>query len=265
MLALPAQAQASGSSWKSVVKSALDRLDSLIRNENISGKSPESGNSDDKSQEKNDQKNKNDKNDKKDHPDENISLDEIEKQAEFASDATGINKDYLMGMLVVESALGQNTGQCTYQEIEEGALKAHENGRLSSKAWETFKKRKKTIQALAEKLNYNYEELKVSCNPPYAGTGGAMGIAQFMPDTWLEYQERIADIVGKDNPDPWNVRDGAVAMALKLSDVPGVTEHDVSSERKASKMYLSGNTSVAYDWYADEAQYWSKNYQKLMA
>jgi len=181
----------------------------------------------------------------------------IEEAAEFASDVTGVRKDFIMGMLVVESDLGRNPGKCTYKEVEEGAEDAHENGQLSSRAWDTFKERRETIKGLAEELGYDYEKLRVSCNPEgeYYGTGGAMGIPQFMPDTWLEYKDRISEVVGKENPDPWNVKDGVVAMALKLSDVYGVTEHDRYAERNAAKVYLSGTTSWAYDWYANQTQY----------
>lgn len=191
---------------------------------------------------------------------------EIEKAVDFASGATGVRKDFIMGMLVVESNLGRNPGKCTYQEVEDGALDAHTRGRLSSTAWETFKRRRDTIKDIAKSLDYDYEKLSVSCNPgsAYAGTGGAMGIPQFMPDTWLEYKDRISAIVGKENPDPWNEKDAAVAMALKLSDVYGVTSHSRLAERNAAKMYLAGNTSSRYDWYANQIFYWANNYKSLM-
>lgn len=197
-------------------------------------------------------------------PQYNFDPREVEKQAEFASRVTGVRKDFLMGMLVVETGLGKNTGQCTYQEVMEGAQISHQTGNLSGKAWQTFKERKEIIKSIADNLGYDYKELKVSCNPAYAGTGGAMGIAQFMPDTWMEYKDRIAEIVGTENPDPWNIRHGVLAMALKVSDVPGVTEHNRWAERNASKMYLSGSTSSSYEWYASEIQYWSNNYLALL-
>ncbi len=189
---------------------------------------------------------------------------EIERQAEYASSITGVRKDFLMGMLVVESDMGRNIGHCTYKEVSDGAEVAHRSGRLSQRAFATFQERKKIIQDIASELGYDYENLKVSCNPPYAGTGGALGIAQFMPDTWLEYKDRIAAASGQGTPDPWDIRDGVLAMALKVADVPGVIEHDTSAERAASKMYLSGTTSWRYDWYASQIQYWANNYHYLM-
>ena len=191
---------------------------------------------------------------------------EIEKAVEFASNATGVRKDFLMGMLVVESDLGRNFGKCTYGEVEKGAEQSHLNGNLSSKAWETFKQRRNTISGIAGGLGYDYKSLKVSCNPgaAYAGTGGAMGIAQFMPDIWMAYKDRIAAIVGKENPDPWNAKDGVVAMALLVSDTPGVTGHSMYAERNAAKMYLSGTTSGKYEWYANQIFYWAANYRSIL-
>lgn len=189
----------------------------------------------------------------------------IEEAVEFAANATGVNKDFLMGMLEVESDLGRNPGKCTYGEVEQGAQDAHAKGRLSDRAWQTFQDRRDTMQQVAQSLHYDYEKLPVSCNPDtYAGTGGAMGVPQFMPDIWMDYKDKIATIVGKDNPDPWNVKDGAVAMALLVADTPGVTEHNIWAERNAAKMYLSGTTSSQYEWYANQIIYWSHNYQSLL-
>lgn len=198
-------------------------------------------------------------------PDYNFNPKEVEKQAEFASRVTGVRKDFLMGMLVVETSLGKNTGQCTYQEVMEDAQISHQTGNLSNRAWQTFLERKEIIRDIADNLGYDYRELKVSCNPGYAGTGGALGIAQFMPDTWMEYEGRVAEIIGTKNPDPWNLQHGVLAMALKVADVPGVVEHNVWAERRASKMYLSGSTSSSYEWYASEIQYWSRNYVALLS
>jgi len=191
---------------------------------------------------------------------------EIEKAAEFAANATGVRKNFIMGLLVVESDLGRNPGKCTYQEVEDGAKADNQRGLLSAKAWNTFQERREIIKSVAQSLGYDYEKLNVSCNPgaAYAGTGGAMGIPQFMPDTWMEYKDRISAIVGKANPDPWNEKDAAVAVALKLSDVYGVTSHSRLAERNAAKMYLSGNTSSKYDWYANQILYWAENYSSLI-
>lgn len=203
--------------------------------------------------------------DKKKSPQPITDPKEIEKAAEFASQATGVRKDFLMGMLAVESDLGRNTGKCTYEEVAAGAEESHRRGQLGRAAWNTFQERQKIIEKLAADLGYDAGQLRVSCNPGnYAGTGGALGVPQFMPDIWMHYKDEIAEIVGKKNPDPWNAKDGVVAMALLLADTPGVVDHNYYAERNSAKMYLSGTTSSAYEWYANQALYWSRNYAKLL-
>ncbi len=177
----------------------------------------------------------------------NYDADDIEDAAEFASRTTGVRKNFLMGMLVVESDLGRYTGGCDYKA-----------SRMSSY-------RKKIFKDICEDLDYNYKKMKVSCPPSgYSGTGGAMGVAQFMPDTWEAYENAIASVTGHDPPDPWNLTDGVAAMALKLAKVPGVTKHKRSAEKDAAKLYLSGTTSSKYDWYGERVLYWADNYKKLL-
>ncbi len=177
----------------------------------------------------------------------NYDAKDIKDAAKFASRVTGVRKDFIMGMLVVESDLGRYTGGCTYKA-----------SRMSSY-------RKKIFKDICEELDYNYKKMKVSCPPSgYSGTGGAMGVAQFMPDTWMGYESSIASVTGHDPPDPWNLTDGVAAMALKLAKVPGVTSHKKSAEKNAAKLYLSGTTSSKYDWYGERVLYWADNYKKLL-
>ena len=80
----------------------------------------------------------------------------------------------------------------------------------------------------------------LSC--PYGGGwGGAMGPAQFIPSTWAGYQTRVATIVGKVVPSPWNPKDAFTASALLLSDL-GASKGGYSAERNAACMYYSGRS-----------------------
>lgn len=196
---------------------------------------------------------------------DSYDAEDIEDAAKYASKVTGTRKDFIMGMLVVESDLGRYTGGCTYEEVEDGAKDAYKDGRLSQRSYNTFKRRRETFKDICEDLDYDYEDQKVSCNPSsYAGTGGAMGVAQFMPDTWMGYQSSIASVTGHNPPDPWNLTDGVVAMGLKLAKVPGVSSHKRSAECDAAKLYLSGTTSSHYQWYCDKVLYWADNYDNLL-
>lgn len=166
--------------------------------------------------------------------------DDIKDAVKYASKKTGVRKDFLMGMLVVESDLGRFTGGCDYKESR---MNDH---------------RKKLFKQICKELDYNYKKMKVSCPPAgYVGTGGAMGVAQFMSDTWMGYQDSIAANTGHDPPDPWNLTDGVMAMALKLAN-DGATKK--SGECKAAKRYLGGS----HQWYCDKVQYWADHYKKLI-
>ena len=127
--------------------------------------------------------------------------DDIKDAIKYASKKTGVSKGFLFGMLSMESGLGRYTGGCYYKESNMNNA------------------RKKYFKEICEDLDYNYKKQKVSCPPKsYAGTGGAMGVAQFMPDTWMGYRGKIASATGKKVPDPWDLFDGVMAMAIKLDN-----------------------------------------------
>ena len=169
---------------------------------------------------------------------------DIEDAAKFASKVSGVRKDFIMGMLVVESDLGRFTGGCYAKD-----------SRMSGRRLELFKE-------ICKELDYEWKKRKVSCPPKsYTGTGGAMGVAQFMSDTWMGYKSQITSVTGHNPPDPWNLTDGVVAMGLKLAR-GGATKK--SGECNAAKLYLSGTTSSKYDWYCQKVKYWADNYERLL-
>ncbi|PJA88713.1 MAG: hypothetical protein CO139_01665, partial [Candidatus Moranbacteria bacterium CG_4_9_14_3_um_filter_36_9] len=157
------------------------------------------------------------------------SFKNITDAASFASKATGVRKDFLLGVLVVESDLGRYTGGCTYNKTN------------------MSKYREDIFKDIMRELKYELKSKKLSCPPrSYKGTGGAMGVAQFMPDTWIGYKKSVAAVTGNNPPDPWSLTDGVTAMALKLAKVIGVTAHKKSAEAKAYCVYLAGNNWAAY-------------------
>ncbi len=131
---------------------------------------------------------------------------DIKDAIKYANKKTGVSKGFLFGMLSMESGLGKYTGGCYYKESNMNDT------------------RKDYFKDICEDLDYNYKKQKVSCPPAsYSGTGGAMGVAQFMSDTWMGYQDKIAAATGHNPPDPWSLVDGVMAMALKLEN-DGATE-----------------------------------------
>ncbi len=185
----------------------------------------------------------------------------IKDAVNFASGKTGVPKGFLYGMLKMETNLGKNVGGCTYGEVEKGAEANYKKGKLSKRAWATFQARRKTFKSITDGLGLDYKKQKVSCNPSgYAGTGGAMGVAQFMPDTWMGYKAEVARVTGHSKPSPWDLTDGVTAMALKLKRVPGVTDGKTSAMKQAACSYLG----TCYAPYINGILYWAKNYKQLI-
>ena len=183
---------------------------------------------------------------------------DVKDAIKFASKKTGVRAGFLFGMLSVESRLGASVGGCDYK-----------GSKMSSARLTIFKN-------IAEELDLDYKKLKVSCAPKsYKGTGGAMGAAQFMSDTWWGYKSKIASATGHNPPNPWNLTDGVMAMALKLKN-DGATESgkvritspcdkkkiSVKWEVYASMKYL-GWSCYGLTNYSKTIQSLSGNYDKL--
>lgn len=170
----------------------------------------------------------------------NFNTNDIRKAAKYASKKTGVREAFILGMLTVETNLGKYTGGCNYKE-----------SRMSSY-------RKTLFKQLCKKIDRDYKKMKVSCPPAnYRGTGGAMGVAQFMSDTWVGYEKRIAAATGHKNPDPWNLTDGVMAMALKLAN-DGATKK--SGEWRAASRYLGTCSTPNTRFYCENVLNYAKRY-----
>lgn len=191
----------------------------------------------------------------------NYNAKDIKDAVSFASDKTGVPKGFLVGVLKMETNLGANVGGCTYGEVESGAQASYKAGKLGKVAWGTFQKRRDTFRTICKDLGIDYQKQKVSCNPKgYTGTGGAMGVAQFMPDTWNAYKSQVAGITGHNPPSPWNLTDGVTAMGTKLARTPGVTSGKTAAMKSAACSYLG----TCYKPYIDGILYWADNYKTLI-
>jgi len=183
---------------------------------------------------------------------------DVKEAIKFASKQTGVRKGFLFGMLSIESRLGASVGGCNYKQ-----------SRMSGTRAEIFKD-------ICDKLDYDYKKQKVSCPPSsYKGTGGAMGAAQFMSDTWKGYESKISSATGHDPADPWNLVDGVMAMALKLKNDGGTKDGkttitspctgkkvSIKWEEYASLKYL-GWSCYGLTNYAKRVQALSGNYDQL--
>ncbi len=172
---------------------------------------------------------------------ESVEAGDIGEAAEFASKKTGVRKSFILGMLVKETNLGRYTGGCTYKKSRMGDTNS------------------KIFKRICKDLGYDYKKKKVSCPLSY-GIGGAMGVAQFMPTTWVHYESRIEKYTGHSPADPWSLTDGVMAMAEYLKDSGASSK---SGEFDAARRYYCGSNisrSVCVN-YANDVMYWAKNYK----
>lgn len=161
----------------------------------------------------------------------NLTLEEAVADAVLAASQTGIRPAFLLGVLEMESRLGINVGKGNW---EKDMYQCYRKLGYVSKA----EREKSAFFSIVSELGLSPDSQPVSAEP-YYGCGGAMGIAQFMPTTWLAYRERISALTGNNPPSPWNPQDAFMAAAIKLTDA-GAAERTEYSERKAYAIYLAG-------------------------
>lgn len=161
-----------------------------------------------------------------------ITLEEAIQDAIFAGSQTGVRPAFLLGVLEAESRLGLNVGTGTWQK---DMYQCYRSLGYITRA----EKEKNAFLKICQELGLNPDSQPVSAEPWY-GCGGAMGVAQFMPTTWLAYKDRVAGLTGHPSPNPWNHRDAFTAAAIKLGD-GGANQRTEIGERSAYAKYLGGS------------------------
>ncbi|MBI3589420.1 MAG: lytic murein transglycosylase, partial [Candidatus Liptonbacteria bacterium] len=165
-----------------------------------------------------------------------LSFEDAYKFAKLAGDSTGVDPAFILAILDRESALGKNVGKCSYQ-------KAMNPTRDVPIFLELLKSLKISLDSTA---------VLVSC-PNRDGTyGGAMGPAQFIPSTWIKYDDEVSKISGNAPASPWNNADAFVATALYLKDslsqCVSYSANKTSQERCAAAKYYSGGNWKRHLW-----------------
>ena len=133
---------------------------------------------------------------------------------------TGIRPAFLLGLITLESNLGGNVGKGTWQ------VDMHPTRDVP------------IFKTICAKLGLNPDNMLVSKKQWY-GYGGAMGPAQFIPSTWVMYENRVTSLTGHNPANPWSPEDSFMAAALYLTD-NGAAKQSRSAETKAAMCYLAG-------------------------
>ncbi|OHA20132.1 MAG: hypothetical protein A2849_03535 [Candidatus Taylorbacteria bacterium RIFCSPHIGHO2_01_FULL_51_15] len=174
-----------------------------------------------------------------------IPFEKALEYAKHAEAATGVRAAFILGIIAEESNLGENIGTGTW--------------RVDMKA----PRDTEPFLRITASLGLNPDTMPVSKKPWY-GWGGAMGPAQFIPSTWVLYEDRIAKATGHNPPSPWNPEDAFAAAAILLKD-NGAARGTFAAERLAALRYLAGwvNASKpAYAFYGDDVMELAEKYQQ---
>lgn len=157
--------------------------------------------------------------------------------AELASQKTGVRAAFILGVIAQESELGKNIGQCNLPD---------DPPQYKWKAVMKALRDHDPFLNITKRLGLNPEAMPVSCpmrnsRGERVGWGGAMGPAQFIPSTWVLFENRISAITGNTPPNPWDPKDAFVASALLLKD-----NGADFNERKAAAKYFAGSNWNSY-------------------
>ena len=173
------------------------------------------------------------------------SFGDMYSYAKQASATTGVEPAFILAILTEESNLGQNVGNCTY----ENAMSP--------------KRDIPDYLQIMQQLGLSPDSEKVSCAQSYGSYGGAMGPAQFIPSTWMLYQDRIATASGQNPPNPWDPRTATFATAIYMSDL-GADTQTAAAEREAALKYLAGShwQNAAYAFYGEAVMNYVQQYKQ---
>jgi len=168
---------------------------------------------------------------------EGIQFGDAVAYAQSASAKTGVRAAMILAILSQESALGTNVGNCLVTDLTTGDGKGKNTGTPFSGV---MKAPRDTVpfERITKALGKDWSTTPISCPQP-GGYGGAMGPTQFIPSTWVMFEERIKAALGVPASNPWNAEHAIMATALYLADV-GAGAQTYTAERNAACRYYSG-------------------------
>lgn len=131
----------------------------------------------------------------------------------------GIDAAFILAILFQESGwggqIGGNIGQCTYNQYNKHGGTKNGTQVMSASQQQNFLR-------IMDDLGINANSQVVSCPIPADGAyGGAMGPAQFMPNTWFEIRAQAAKYIGvpASSLSPFINRDAFIASGTYLRNL----------------------------------------------
>jgi peptidoglycan hydrolase CwlO-like protein len=169
-----------------------------------------------------------------------------------------IRPEFMVGIMKIESGLGGNVGKSYYKDSLSGCAAQPGNNTRQN-----FMGQEQAFEKIIKNLGLSLSQPVSECPfPNYIGTGGAMGPAQVMPQTWLGYEPRLQQMKGG-KVNPWDVEDAMLAVGMILLGKVGDQSmiDNPSLERTAATRYLGGG---GHGWYADKALQATEDVRKVL-
>jgi len=176
---------------------------------------------------------------------------DVNELAEFSSENSGVRASLILALLAHESGYKQfpGTGNYPYDLCKHPNCSgiADINCRSFERLWKDLAGSINGIYA-----GYTIYNIPVSAAGTYCAAGeclehcgGAMGPAQAMSFTWLNYKNRIQLITGKSSASPWDYKDAFLFAGLFLAD-KGADSQKCSDEAQAVWRYVGGHRNHSY-------------------
>jgi len=191
-----------------------------------------------------------------------VSFGDMYSYAKEAGQKIGVRPALILAVLRQETNLGENVGQCL---VTNTPNKGDGRGKNTGNLFKQVMKGSRDVDPFMRitlALGLDPTTQVVSC-PQAGGYGGAMGPAQFIPSTWVLYEERLATVTGQRPANPWNPRTATFATALLMAD-NGADKQTAAAERLAALRYFAGwgnANKPAYAFYGNGVMGYAEEYQ----
>lgn len=142
--------------------------------------------------------------------------------ARLAKQKTGVNIAFTLAIFNQETGSGKNVGRCNWQ-----------NANMKQKEKEALQ-----ILASSNELNIPIDSIPVSCSNGTGTHGGAIGLTQFIPTTWMSQRIEAEKYLGH-KPNPWDATDALMMTATLMKNIGAL-----SDEYNAACKYYSGDPCI---------------------
>jgi membrane-bound lytic murein transglycosylase B len=214
------------------------------------------------------------------------SLEEAIEIVKWVEQKTNVRAGFVLSIIMQESALGRNVGQCYLTDKVSGNSRNIRTSQLYVRGLKASRDLSPFLK-IASRFGRNPLETPVSCYIPMCyslstghvttnvsmnrngypncpsgysiyGFGGAIGPAQFLPSTWE--RNVLVSILNRE-PNPWNVRDAFLGSANYLKQM-GAANNELNA---AARYY--GTSGIGYESAVMQRSYCLQTYinQKTMS